>query len=58
MDIKGDSSWFSRFGKALSMRHRELNLMRFNFLGTCLRNLDESGYLYPPFLRHRKNWNN
>ena len=40
MDIKGDGSWFSRFGKALSIRRRELNLMRFKFLTTYLRNLD------------------
>ena len=40
MDIMGDGSWFSRFGKALSNRPRELNLMRLNFLATYLRNLD------------------
>ena len=40
MDIMGDGSWFSRFGKALSIRRRELILMRLNFLATYLRNLD------------------
>ena len=37
---EGQKQLLNQLGKALSMRHRELNLMRLKFLAICLRNLD------------------
>jgi hypothetical protein len=48
--LKGKDSCFSRLGKALPMKHREVNLMRLSFLATRLSNLDlpdtSMGYFY------------